>query len=128
VSPPTFEEAAVTALKAYGRQMMAHFQNILFAAGASSAERAETMAVLIEKMAVFAADGNKLGVDSIVSQAASEAQEMKLELEGGGKVVLEVIGAALLDAASYFLPLLADVLVEKIFPESAIPPGEGGSP
>jgi N-acetylglucosamine kinase-like BadF-type ATPase len=125
VSGPTFEDAAVAALDAYGRKMMHRIQGILFTAQSSNSERAAAIAALAPKLASFAARGSRLGVDSVISQAASEAQDLKLDLEKSGKAALEVVGAALLDAASYFLPIMTDVLVKKIFPE---PPLEGREP
>lgn len=118
MSGPTFEDAASAALEAYATQMMRRVQGILFTAASSGTERTAAIANLAPKLAHFAAKGSRLGVDSVISQAASEAQDLKLDLEKSGRAALEVIGAALLDAASYFLPMMTDVLVKKMFPDA----------
>jgi len=69
-------------------------------------ENAATLAALATDMTYFAAKGDQRGMDAVVGQIAGLALGVKLEAEGAAMEILGMVGDALMDAASHFVPRL----------------------
>lgn len=100
-------------LEPYARKMLERFAGFI---KTEVPQKAAQLTDLEGRLSYYAAKGDERGVDAVVGRFAAIAQEEKLELEDGAIDVLRMIGAALLDAAAYFVPRLVDQLADKIMP------------
>ena len=75
--------------------------------------KAQLMARLSQRMAVYASRGDTLGMEIIVGRIAANLQALKLEAEAGFERFIQIAGAFLIDVADKVLPRLLDQLLPE---------------
>ncbi len=91
----------ITELKPFAEKLIARFAERVLN---DAPQNAGLLAELAQRMTHYAVQGDQRGMDAVAGRMAGLALQVKLETESAAVEVLKMVGDALMDAASHFLP------------------------